>query len=144
MTKSAVEQANHMPFKVKFLNKNNSRVVKILRRKDFLAARSQLKFNAAGFQLQAWERTPLDGTPLDKLIRVGFTCSRRVGNAVRRNIAKRRLRHLARECLPIFGRNGWDYVIIGHYKNTEEITFNELKMSFIRAIKKIHGVESAK
>ena len=39
-------------------------------------------------------------------MRVGFTCSKKVGNAVARNRAKRRLRAVAREVLPDRGRAG--------------------------------------
>lgn len=46
-------------------------------------------------------------------IRVGFTASRKVGSAVARNRAKRRLRALAAELLPALGKPGTDYVLIG-------------------------------
>ena len=42
----------------------------------------------------------------------GFTASKRVGNAVHRNRAKRRLREAARMLLPLHGRPGFDYVFI--------------------------------
>ena len=45
-------------------------------------------------------------------IRFGLTASRKVGGAVARNRARRRLRALAREILPIAGRPGTDYVLI--------------------------------
>lgn len=45
-------------------------------------------------------------------IRVGFTASRKVGSAVARNRARRRLRAVAREVLPQRGRPGFDYVLI--------------------------------
>lgn len=44
--------------------------------------------------------------------RLGFTCSRKVGNAVARNRARRRLREAARQALPA-GLRGWDIVLIG-------------------------------
>lgn len=45
-------------------------------------------------------------------IGVGFTASRKVGSAVERNRARRRLRAVAREVLPAAGRSGYDYVLI--------------------------------
>ena len=44
--------------------------------------------------------------------RAGFTASRKVGNAVARNRAKRRLRAAASQLLPLLGRAGHDYVLV--------------------------------
>ena len=44
--------------------------------------------------------------------RVGFTASRKVGGAVERNRAKRRLRAAAASILPLLGRHGHDYVLV--------------------------------
>ena len=44
----------------------------------------------------------------DGRLRVGFTASKKIGNAVARNRAKRRLRAAAREVLPLLGRKGHD------------------------------------
>ena len=46
------------------------------------------------------------------LWRVGFTASRKVGNAVARNRAKRRLRAAASQLLPLLAREGHDYVLV--------------------------------
>jgi ribonuclease P protein component len=48
----------------------------------------------------------------DARIRVGFTATKRIGGAVERNLAKRRMREAARLVLPQFARPGFDYVII--------------------------------
>jgi len=45
-------------------------------------------------------------------IRAGFTATKKIGNAVQRNRAKRRLREVARALLPELGVNGFDYVFI--------------------------------
>ena len=46
------------------------------------------------------------------VIRAGFTASKKVGNAVCRNRARRRLRPLCAEFLPVLGIAGYDYVVI--------------------------------
>lgn len=46
-------------------------------------------------------------------MRVGFTVTKKIGNAVARNRMKRRLRALARELLPSAGVRGADHVLIG-------------------------------
>ena len=72
------------------------------------------------------------------VIRVGFTCSKKVGNAVARNRAKRRLREVARLILPAHGRPGWDYALIGKPGATAEKRFDELQRDFIYALGKLH------
>lgn len=71
-------------------------------------------------------------------IRVGFTCTKKVGNAVARNRAKRRLREVARLVMPEHGRDGWDYVLIGRPEATATRPFEDLKRDLISALKKLH------
>lgn len=79
----------------------------LTKRTDFLKASRAKRVAMPAFILQ-YRRRAADGP-----IRVGFTCSKKVGNAVARNRAKRRLREIARLVLPHHGRAGMDYVLIG-------------------------------
>ena len=76
-------------------------------RADFLAAAAAAKASGAAFTLQARARDD-QGPP-----RVGFTVSKKVGNAVERNRVRRRLREIVR--LAPAGRlqTGHDYVLVG-------------------------------
>jgi ribonuclease P protein component len=58
--------------------------------------------------------------------RVGYTCSKKVGTAVARNRAKRRLRAAAETVLPAAARPGWDYVLIGLSERTASRPFEAL------------------
>lgn len=69
-----------------------------------------MRFGRGGVLLEACA-TPAD-LGRDGAFRVGFTASRKVGGAVERNRAKRRLRALAEAILPASARNRTDYVLI--------------------------------
>ncbi|MEP2715571.1 ribonuclease P protein component, partial [Pseudophaeobacter sp.] len=64
---------------------------------------------------------------------------KKVGNAVARNRAKRRLREAARLVLPGIGRAGWDYVLIGRAEVTANRDFQDLQRDLAYAVKMIHG-----
>ncbi len=106
------------------------------RRADFLAAARAGRVGAPGLLLQARRRREDEADPA--LVRVGFTCSKKVGNAVARNRAKRRLREIARAILPGSGRPGWDYVLIGKAGVTAERPFELLLGDLRTAIDKVH------
>jgi ribonuclease P protein component len=88
-----------------------------------------------GFTLQARVRPEEDGPGL----RVGFTCSKKVGNAVARNRAKRRLREVARAVLPAEGHDGWDYVLIGRPQVTAALPFAQLLADLSAALARVHA-----
>jgi ribonuclease P protein component len=102
-------------------------------RADFLLAARARHRGTKGLMLQARPRN--DDNPA---IRVGFTCSKKVGNAVARNHAKRRLREVARAVLPEKGRAGWDYVLIGRAGTTASRDFQDLLGDLRYALKKVH------
>ncbi len=106
-------------------------------RPDFLRAASARRQGTSGFLLQARKRAPEEAEA--KLIRAGYTCSKKIGNAVTRNRAKRRLRALVREILPAIGKPGWDYVLVGRPNATVARDFAALKSDLTEAVARIHA-----
>ena len=72
-------------------------------------------------------------------IRIGYTCSKKVGNAVARNRAKRRLREIARAVLPQHGAQGHDYVLIGRREATATLPYAQLLTDLEKAVRILHG-----
>lgn len=107
-------------------------------RADFLRAASARRVPAPAFLLQARERKSGETPDKSKGIRVGYTCSKKVGNAVARNRAKRRLREIARAVIPVEGRAGWDYVLIGRRDATATRPFADLQADLVHALRKLH------
>lgn len=103
------------------------------RRADFLRVAKGRRLPCPAFLLQA--APALDGAGLQ----VGYTCSKKVGNAVARNRAKRRLREVARRVLPRLGRSGWDYVLVGRPGATVDHDFAAMCADLERALHKLHG-----
>lgn len=70
-------------------------------------------------------------------MRLGITVSKRVGNAVERNRARRRLRAAAEQVLPRDAKDGYDYVVIGR---TATLTrpFPALLNDLNRALRRLH------
>jgi ribonuclease P protein component len=93
-------------------------LVRLKARADFLRVAANRRSAARpGLVMQAAPAPPL--TDGGAAVRVGFTASRKVGNAVVRNRAKRRLRAAAAEVLVRDGRPGTDYVLIARAETGE-------------------------
>ena len=103
--------------------------ITLTERSDFLRAARGPRKVTPGFILQIRNRH--DG---NAVIRVGFTCSKKVGNAVARNRAKRRLREIARLTLPEHGREGHDYVLIGRANVTAVLPFEHMLADLRKAL----------
>jgi ribonuclease P protein component len=81
---------------------------RLKRRTDFRAiAEAGVRAPAKAFVLQALRREEMGA------VRVGFTVSRQVGNAVERNRVRRRLREMVRLKPKEAFTPGYDYVLIG-------------------------------
>lgn len=86
-------------------------------RPEFLrVAGARRKCVRPGLILQVLRRSPAGESGVDAAgeagARVGFTASRKVGGAVDRNRARRRLRAVVREVMPDHAMQGRDYVVI--------------------------------
>ena len=108
------------------------RLQRMKTRPEFLKAARAIVVRMPAFMLQARARAE------DGPVRVGFTCSKKVGNSPERNRAKRRLREIARLDLPHLARPGWDYVLIGRRDVTAAREFEALRADLAEAIRRAH------
>ncbi len=115
-------------------------VTRLKRRAEFLrVAAARRKWAAPGLVLQALAGAAKDGTAA---FRVGFTVSRKVGNAVARNRARRRLRAAAELIMPHQAAAGYDYVLIGR-QETLVRPFESLLKDLRVALKKVGALREA-
>lgn len=85
----------------------SAKIERLKRRAEFLAAAKGMSAARGAVVVQALAREANGET-----IRAGFTATRKIGGAVVRNRAKRRLREAARLLLPQLGAAGTDYVFV--------------------------------
>ena len=91
------------------LDTSPPRLERLRKRWQFLAVARGRSAARGAVLVQALARAE---APSPAVIGVGFTATRRIGGAVVRNRAKRRLREAARQVLPLHGEGGHDYVLI--------------------------------
>ncbi|MBO6947898.1 MAG: ribonuclease P protein component [Rhodospirillales bacterium] len=114
---------------------------RLKKRREFLAvAGANRKWATPGMVVQVRKRRP--GEAGADLVRVGFTTSRKVGNAVVRNRARRRLRACIDEIVPSFAKPGLDIVVIGRAQTTAR-PFEALKNDFLKCLRKLDACRSA-
>jgi ribonuclease P protein component len=110
-------------------------VERLRRRSDFRAAADGTRASGRSFVLQARRRAE------DGAIRIGFTVSRQVGNAVERNRVRRRLREIVRLSTAVGTgrlRPGHDYVLIGR-RAALAAPFGELMQELDAALSGLHA-----
>ena len=113
---------------------NKVRLARLLKRADFLrVAQCRKKWATPGLVLQA---APTSFPSPDDIVQVGFTTSKKVGNAVERNRARRRLRAAVAEVFPQSATSQSDYVVIGR-RETLSRPYSLLLQDLRTALKRV-------
>lgn len=115
------------------------RLIRLKNRRDFVRlTRSGSAWRTRSLVLQMLPApdAQTDAVPADAC-RVGFTATKRLGNAVMRNRAKRRLRAAATQILPVYGHAGCDYVLIAR-ASCLRAPYDSLCQDLVHALKKVH------
>jgi ribonuclease P protein component len=105
---------------------------RLLKRRDFLAAAKAPAVSMPGVVIQSRKRD--DAAPA----RVGFTCTKKLGNAVMRNRIRRRMKEAARLSMHEIALPAHDYVLIGRI-SAENRDFELLRKDIISALTKLHA-----
>ena len=84
----------------------HQKIDKITKRSDYLRASKSKYYRSNSFIIQFYNRVD------DLEPRYGVAATKKIGNAIKRNKAKRRIRNLVKDLLPKYGKNGYDYVFI--------------------------------
>ena len=106
-------------------------MLRLKTRADFVAAAAAPRVPRPGFILQCRSRG--DTGPA----RVGFTVSKKVGNAVERNRVRRRLREMVRLSAPRLLPAGRDYVLIGR-RAALDLSFERLVEDFSSVLGRVN------
>lgn len=109
---------------------------RLLKRSDFLRVQSGRSFAVPSFVLKM-RPCPSDQEQNADLARFGFTVTKRLGSAVIRNRARRRLKEAVRLVAPEQARGGFDYVLIGRQGALDE-AFGDIVEDLRTALARIH------
>lgn len=110
-----------------------TKILTFKKRKDFLRVAQGFHVATHNMVLQAAQS--LSGSADN--IMVGYTTTKRIGNAVIRNKSRRRLRAIVREVLQTYALPQVDYVFIAR-NTTASCCFKELRGDVVYAIKRIN------
>lgn len=118
------------------------RLARLKTRRDFLrVADTRARFATPGLILQVRRHNADEASALPDL-RVGFTVSKKVGNAVVRNRVRRRLRAAADAVMGVRAKTGRDYVLVGR-RESEERPFADLLADIETALARTGSARSA-
>jgi ribonuclease P protein component len=104
-------------------------------RADFLRAQKGIRCTTPGITLEVCPSP--SASVKDRSLRVGFTASKKIGGAVVRNRAKRRLRAAAAAVLPLCGLPVTDYVLVAR-RDTVDRPFDSLVADLAEALRAAH------
>ena len=111
-------------------------IQRLKKRSDFLScAASGYKWVRPAFVLQLRRREETE----DASPRLGFTTTKKLGNAVMRNRIRRRLREAARLALPATVAPHHDYVLIGR-PAAATLDFMHLQHEMAEGMRKLHHI----
>ncbi len=111
------------------------KILHLKKRRDFLRVAKGIRMVVSTTVLQAAPSLCEEEVPF----KVGFTTTKKLGHAVVRNRIRRRLRAVARDVFPKFGKNNVEYVLIGRY-STLHCSYKELKSDVKWALKKANAM----
>ncbi len=116
---------------------------RLRKRADFLKTAQGRRWNTPNFTLQA--RLRIDD-PV-QMARLGFTVTKKIGNAVERNRVRRRLRGLvvvAKSSLEAKGlpNDAFDYVLVGR-QGAIDADFETMRQDLVLAFEGVHRIASS-
>ena len=115
-------------------------VRRLKRRADFVHAGKGKRWHGKTLSLHAAPARMDEAAPDPPVARIGYTLTKKVGNAVVRNRARRRLREAVRLCADLPAKPGHDYVIIGRIEAVRR-PFAALGRDVVRAINDVHRAD---
>jgi ribonuclease P protein component len=131
----APPQRSFAPFRVSVAKKKPNRLLRLRKRAEFVRVSGKgSRAPTPAFVLQHLK--PEDEKPA---LRYGLTATKKLGNAVKRNRARRRLRSLAEKILPVIAANG-DYVLVAR-EGVFTRPFPEMEKDLETALRKLSGLK---
>jgi len=108
---------------------------RLKKRAEFLRVRAGRSWRAGSLVLQARKRPQTDEA--SDIARFGFTATKRLGNAVIRNQARRRLKETVRITAGMLARPRYDYVVIAR-DGSLKLPFSDLEKDLNAAFERVH------